>query len=74
MGKHQWKSHSAALILATLWMGVASAETPAPADLAQEETFLDVLPKIDVKSRQIYRDVVDALFKIAVIAGIAAGI
>ncbi|MCM8612191.1 polysaccharide biosynthesis/export family protein [Accumulibacter sp.] len=33
-----------------------------------------VLPKIDVKSRQIYRDVVDALFKIAVIAGIAAGI
>lgn len=30
-----------------------------------------VLPKIDVKSRQIFRDVVDALFKIAVIVGIA---
>lgn len=30
-----------------------------------------VLPKIDVKSRQIFRDVVDAIFKIAVIVGIA---
>jgi hypothetical protein len=30
-----------------------------------------VLPKIDVKSRQVFRDVVDALFKIAVIVGIA---
>ncbi|HRD87074.1 MAG TPA: polysaccharide biosynthesis/export family protein [Accumulibacter sp.] len=30
-----------------------------------------VLPKIDVKSRQIFRDVVEALFRIAVIVGIA---
>ena len=48
MGKLQQKPFSAALILATLWTGMASAETPAPADLAQEEAFLDVLPKIDV--------------------------
>ena len=48
MGKLQQKPFSAALILATLWTGMASAETPAPADLAPEETFLDVLPKIDV--------------------------
>jgi hypothetical protein len=27
---------------------MATAEAPAPADLAQEEAFLDVLPKIDV--------------------------
>ena len=48
MGKLQQKPFSAALILATLWTGMASAETPAPADLAQEETFLDVLPKVEV--------------------------
>jgi protein involved in polysaccharide export with SLBB domain len=30
-----------------------------------------VLPKIDVKSRQIFRDVVEALFRIAVIVGVA---
>jgi len=29
-----------------------------------------VLPKIDVKSRQIFRDVVEALFRIAVIVGV----
>ena len=39
---------SAALILATLWTGMATAETPAPADLAEEDTFLDVLPKVEV--------------------------
>ena len=48
MGKLQRKPFSAALILATLLTGVAAAETPAPADLAQEESFLDVLPKVDV--------------------------
>lgn len=30
-----------------------------------------VLPRIDVKSRQIFRDVVEALFRIAVIVGVA---
>lgn len=39
---------SVALILATALAGMASAETPAPVDLAEEEAFLDVLPKIDV--------------------------
>lgn len=39
---------SAALIMMSLWTGMAMAETPAPTDLAQEEAFLDVLPKIDV--------------------------
>jgi hypothetical protein len=29
-----------------------------------------VLPRIDVKSRQIFKDVVEALFRIAVIVGI----
>jgi hypothetical protein len=48
MGKLQRKPFSAALILATLWTGMASAETPAPADMAQEEAFLKVLPKVDV--------------------------
>jgi hypothetical protein len=48
MRKLQWKPVSAALILATLWTGMASAEAPAPTDLAQEEAFLDVLPKVDV--------------------------
>jgi hypothetical protein len=47
MGKVQRKTLGAALILATLAAG-AAAETPAPADLAQEEAFLDVLPKVDV--------------------------
>ena len=46
--KFQGKPFSAALILATLLAGMATAEAPAPADLAQEEAFLDVLPKIDV--------------------------
>lgn len=48
MEKFQGKPFSAALILATLLAGMAAAETPAPADLAQEESFLDVLPKIEV--------------------------
>lgn len=48
MRKLQARPFSTALILATLWTGMAPAETPAPADLAQEEAFLDVLPKIDV--------------------------
>ena len=30
-----------------------------------------VLPRIDVKSRQIFKDVVEALFRIAVIVGVA---
>ena len=46
MGKFQRKPFSAALILATLLAGMARAETPAPADLVQEESFLDVLPKV----------------------------
>lgn len=33
-----------------------------------------VLPKIDVKSRQIFKDVVDVVFKIAVIAGVVLGL
>lgn len=44
----QLKPFSAALILAILLAGMATAETPAPADLTEEEAFLDVLPKIDV--------------------------
>jgi hypothetical protein len=48
MDKLQRKPFSAALILATLVTGMALSETPAPADLALEEEFLDVLPKIDV--------------------------
>ena len=48
MGKVQQKPFSAALILVTLLAGMASAETPAPADMAQEEAFLDVLPKVEV--------------------------
>lgn len=48
MRKLQARPFSTALILATLWTGMAPAETPAPTDLAQEEAFLDVLPKIDV--------------------------
>ena len=44
----QSKPFSAALILATLLAGMATAEAPAPADLEQEEAFLDVLPKVDV--------------------------
>lgn len=44
----QRMSSCVALILATLSAGMASAETPAPADLAEEEAFLNVLPKIDV--------------------------
>ena len=37
MRKLQAKPFRAALILATLLTGIARAETPAPADLAQEE-------------------------------------
>ena len=48
MDKSQGKPFSAALILATLLAGMATAEAPAPADLAQEEAFLDVLPKVVV--------------------------
>lgn len=48
MRKLQAKPFRAALILATLLTGIARAETPAPADLAQEEEFLDVLPKVVV--------------------------
>lgn len=48
MRKPQSKPLSAALILATLLAGMATAEPPAPADLAQEEVFLDVLPKVEV--------------------------
>lgn len=44
----QRKPFSAALILAIVLAGTSTAETPAPAELAQEEAFLDVLPKIDV--------------------------
>ena len=48
MRKLQSKPFSAALILATLLTGMATAETPAPADLVQEESFLDILPKVVV--------------------------
>ncbi len=48
MDKFQGKPFSAALILATLLAGMATAEAPAPADLAQEEALLDVLPKVEV--------------------------
>ena len=48
MDKFQGKPFSAALILATLLAGMATAEAPAPADLVQEESFLDVLPKVVV--------------------------
>jgi hypothetical protein len=48
MRKLQAKPFSTALILATLLAGMASAETHAPAELAQEEAFLDVLPKVEV--------------------------
>lgn len=48
MEKFQGRPFSAALILATLLAGMATAEAPAPADLAQEEAFLDVLPKVVV--------------------------
>ena len=44
----QAKPFSTALILATLLTGMATAETPAPTDLAQEEAYLDVLPKVEV--------------------------
>ena len=48
MRKLQAKPFSTALILATLLAGMATAEAPAPADLVQEESFLDVLPKVEV--------------------------
>ncbi len=48
MGKLQQKPFSAALILATLWTGMTSAEAPASAGMAQEEAFLNVLPKVEV--------------------------
>jgi hypothetical protein len=48
MEKLQRKPFSASLILATLWTGMAMAEAPAPADMAQEEAYLDVLPKINL--------------------------
>ena len=48
MRKLQANAFSAALILATQWTGMATAEAPALADMAQEAAFLDVVPKIDV--------------------------
>ncbi|WP_413873557.1 hypothetical protein [Albidovulum sp.] len=48
MDRLQRKPFSTALILAIVLARMATAETPAAADLAQEEAFLDVLPKIDV--------------------------
>lgn len=48
MRKLQANAFSAALILATQWTGMATAEAPALADMAPEEAFLNVLPKIDV--------------------------
>ena len=48
MEKFQGKPFSAVLILATVLAGMATAEAPAPADLVQEESFLDVLPKVVV--------------------------
>lgn len=48
MGKGLRMAHGVALILATVWAGMAQAETPAPVDPVAEEAFLDVLPKIDV--------------------------
>jgi hypothetical protein len=48
MGRQQRKPFCAATILTVLMTGMAAAEAAAPADLVQEEAFLDVLPKIDV--------------------------
>ena len=41
---HQ-RALGATLALASFLSGIAVAETPAPVDAAQEEEFLDVLPK-----------------------------
>ena len=38
----------AALAVMPLISGAVVAETPAPADIAQEEAFLSILPKIDI--------------------------
>lgn len=38
----------AALALLNMVPGAAMAETPAPADIAQEEAFISVLPKVEV--------------------------
>ena len=42
------RAFGAAMAMLPLFSGAAMAETPAPADAAQEEAFLSVLPKIDV--------------------------
>lgn len=44
---HQ-RALGATLALASFLSGIAVAETPAPVDAAQEEEFLDVLPKFEV--------------------------
>jgi len=42
------RAFGAAMAMLPLFSGAAMAETPAPADAAQEKAFLSVLPKIDV--------------------------
>jgi hypothetical protein len=44
---HQ-RALGAALALASSFSAIAVAETPAPADVAREADFLDVLPKFEV--------------------------
>jgi len=36
------------LTLVSLLPGIALSETPAPADVVQEQAFLDVLPKVEI--------------------------
>ena len=48
MGRMKRSAIGATLALAALLPGIARAETPAEADVAQEEAFLDVLPKIEI--------------------------
>ena len=48
MATRSLRAFGATLAMATLVPGIALAETPAPADVAQEEAFLDVLPKIEI--------------------------
>jgi len=42
------RAFGAAMAMLPLFSGAAMAETPAPADAAQEEAFLSILPKVVV--------------------------
>ena len=48
VGKMNLRALGATLALAGLLPGIVLSATPAPADAAQEEAFLDVLPKIEI--------------------------